>query len=424
MQRKEAKLQERLQSKDSARAKALFAQTQQQYQALAAKLKDTTITSKFPLKQYIPGVDSMQSAMRFLQQAGVPGLSAGKLQQIQGVNQQILQLQNQLQQANDIKAFIQQRRDQLKTQFEQLGLTKELTGINKEVYYYQQRLNDVKATLNDKKKLEEKALAALRDVPAFKNFLQKNSYLAQLFPMPGGYGTPQALAGLQTRSQVQSMVAQRLGIANTATAAGSNGGAEGMLQQQIEQAQAQLNQLKDKAAKLGSNTGGGDIEMPDFAPNGQKTKSFLQRLEYGFNLQSSGSSQLLPATTDLGLSLGYKLSDKATIGIGASYKQGWGKLFNHIKLSSQGVGLRSFVDIKANGSIWVTGGYELNYLQAFSQLSTVSNIDAWQKSGLIGLTKKYKVGKKDGKLQLLWDFLSYSQVPQAPALKFRVGYSF
>ena len=44
-------------------------------------------------------------------------------------------------------------------------------------------------------------------------------------------------------------------------------------QQNLQAAQGQLNQLKDKLNKLGSN-GGGDMDMPDFKPNQQKTKTF------------------------------------------------------------------------------------------------------------------------------------------------------
>ena len=57
----------------------------------------------------------------------------------------------------------------------------------------------------------------------------------------------------------------------------------------------------------------------------------------------------------------------------------------------------------------------MNYLQAFSKYEQLKNLSRWQRSGLIGLTKKYKVGKKENNLQLLWDFLSYHQVLRSPA---------
>jgi hypothetical protein len=212
------------------------------------------------------------------------------------------------------------------------------------------------------------------------------------------------------------MISQRMGATAVSGAGGGN-----PMQSQLQAAQGQMDQLKDKINKLGG--GNSDMAMPDgFKPNSQKTKSFLQRLEYGFNVQSQGSNNFLPSISDLALTVGYKINDKSTLGVGASYKLGWGRPFNDIHVSSEGVGLRSFLDIKAKGSIWITGGYELNYLQAFSKFDDLKKPDVWQRSGLLGLTKKYKIGKKQGNMQLLWDFLSYSQVPKAQAIKFRVGY--
>jgi hypothetical protein len=85
--------------------------------------------------------------------------------------------------------------------------------------------------------------------------------------------------------------------------------------------------------------------------------------------------------------------------------------------------LRSYIDIKLKGSIWITGGYEQNYMQGFDKIPVLNDYSKWQQSGLMGLSKKYKVGKKIGNMQLLWDFLSYEQAPQTQALKFRVGYT-
>ena len=424
MQRKEAKLHKAMSAKDST-ANALFAGSAARYKALEAKLKSgESIKDKFPLKEYIPGLDSVHSATRFLEQAK-DKLPAGQLEKVQALNDQLKSFESKLQQANDIKAFIKERQQQLKAEVEKLNLTKQFTSLNKEAYYYSQRLQEYKALINDRKKLEEKALATLRELPAFKNFLQKNSYLAQLFGTPSDLGSPAALAGLQTRAQVGSIISQRMGMGGAATDNHNVPQADpsSMMQQQIQAAQAQLNQLKDKVNQLGGG-GSSDLDMPAFKPNQQKTKSFWQRLEYGANLQTAGTSGLLPATMDIGLSLGYKLNDKSVIGIGGSYKLGLGKPVSHMELSNQGIGIRSFLDVKLKGSIWITGGYEYNYLQAFKDLSTIRNLDVWQKSGLIGLTKKFKAGKKDGKLQLLWDFLSYSQVPRGQAIKFRIGYNF
>ncbi|HVG15893.1 MAG TPA: hypothetical protein VM935_13060, partial [Chitinophagaceae bacterium] len=93
-------------------------------------------------------------------------------------------------------------------------------------------------------------------------------------------------------------------------------------------------------------------------------------------------------------------------------------------ISNEGVGLRSYVDHKLKGSLYISGGYEQNFRTAFSSVQQLKDYYAWQCSGLIGLSKKYRVSKKlKGDMKLLWDFLSSQQVPRTQPLLFRVGYS-
>ncbi len=417
MEQREAKLQKKLQSIDSTKAKELFSDTKEKYKELQTKPQSSVDnTQQNPLKEYIPGLDSIETLTKFLSQnnINIPALPADKLQKVQALSSQVKELQSKLQTANDIQTFIREREAQLKASLANTGLAKELQGLNKEAFYYQQRVTEYKELLHDKKKLEAKLLATVRDLPAFQSFMQKHSYLAQLFRMPENYGTPQALVGLQTRASMQTLLSQRIAV-------GGNINPQQYMQQQIGGASQQLNVLKDKINKLGGSSG--DMTMPDFKPNNQKTKSFLKRLEYGFNVQSEKSRYILPVTSDLALTIGYKLNDKAAVGLGASYKMGWGSGWNNIKLSSEGMGLRSYVDIKAKGSIWLSGGFEYNYLQRFNDFSAIKNLDVWQHSVLLGLSKKYKVGKKTGNMQLLYDFFATRQVPLGQALKFRVGYS-
>jgi hypothetical protein len=61
-------------------------------------------------------------------------------------------------------------------------------------------------------------------------------------------------------------------------------------------------------------------------------------------------------------------------------------------------------------------------MYSFQKLTNTYDIHVWQRSGLIGITKKYKVGKKENNMQLLWNFLSYRQTPCCPALKFIVRF--
>lgn len=367
-----------------------------------------------PVQQYLGRLDSLQTALSFLQLNNASGLSVLNSQPaMQDLSQSINQLQQQWNLSNQLQAFIRNRRDFWKQQLMDVGFAKDISRINQQVYYYSQQLAYYKNVLNQPDKLLDMAFQYLSKQQTFRNFMATNSQLAQLFRIPSGAPDPAMLAGLQTRSMVQNMIGSQL-------PPGTN--AQQLLQQQLSLAQAELDKLKNKVNELGG--GSSELEMPGFKPNQQKTKPFLKRFELGLDVQSQRPNRFLPVTSDIAFSLGYKMSDKSIIGIGVGYKLGWGQNFSNIRFSSEGLSLRSFMDVKIKGRFWVTGGFEYNYQQSFSRISELQNISAWQKSGLVGMTRKYKIGKKEGKLQLLWDFMSYSQVPRNQPLKFRIGYQF
>jgi hypothetical protein len=140
LEKQEAKLYKQLQSKDSTKAKELFNDAQNNYQHLQAKLHSPPGKDIIhPLKEYIPDLDSLHTAMRFLEKAS--GLPTAKLQKITQVNEQLNTLQDKLQTANEIQNFIKQREQQLKETLGNMpGLSNPLKGLNQQVYYYQQRL--------------------------------------------------------------------------------------------------------------------------------------------------------------------------------------------------------------------------------------------------------------------------------------------
>ena len=278
MQKKELALQNKLQQTDSLKAQGLFAGTQAKYQDLLVQLKspiDKNINN--PLKEYIPGLDSIQTALHFLEHNNI-NLPVNKLQSLQALGKQIRNVQGSLQKANDVQQYIKEREQQLKNQLENSGVGKKLAFINKEAFYYQQQLAEYKSLLNDKKKLERKLLASVRELPAFKEFMKKNSYLGQLFGLPDNYGSAASLIGLQTKDQVQQILAQRFGSILPGSSTLSNPGQ--FVSQQIQGGQQQIQQLQNRVSYLG--LGGGstkDLVMPQFQPNKQKTKKFLKRLD-------------------------------------------------------------------------------------------------------------------------------------------------
>jgi hypothetical protein len=417
LQRQEEKMRRKLSKIDSLAAATIFDAAMARYKSFEHKLQ-----AKLPENTYLPSLDTLATSLKFLSQA--PGILSNVndvKDKVKDALSKVESLKAQFQKAEQIKQFIRERKQFLKQQLQKFGFAKELKKINKQAYYYTQAINEYKDILKDQKKIEKKAIELLCKTKLFKDFMKKNSMLASLFPTTGNNFSTQAtqsgFAGLQTRAQLTSFMQQGAGAALTNN---------NLLQRNIQDAQSQITQIRNELSRV---IGGGseDLEMPDFKPNSQKTKSFLKRLEYGTSFQSQKASSYFPTTTDIGLSAGYKLNDKSVIGIGASYKIGWGNGWKDIHLTNQGVGLRSFIDWKIKGSLWITGGYEQNYRSLFNSITSLRDLNAWQKSGLLGLTKvialKTKFLKKT-RMQLLWDFLSYNQRPITQPLVFRIGYNF
>ncbi len=400
------------------------------YQQLkAALLKTGGLQNLSPLQEYIPHLDSLQTAIRFLQ-SKASLLRAPQLQSLESLNGKLASLQSQLQQANNIQGFIQQRQQALEAQLQQLGAVNKLLGFKKQVYYYRTQLQGYKHLANDPEALSKKVLSIVLASGQFQRFFQNNSYLSHLFSLPGsshladtGKGAP----GLQTRAAVAALIQTKMGpganLANAAVAAKTGlGGGDNPLTSSMQKAEGLIDGWKAKISAVGG--GSSDAPMPDFQPNSQRNKTFLKRLQLSFDIQSQPSSTFVPALSTIGLNIGYKLSDRSIAGVGAAYLLGWGQPFNHIAFSSQGASLRSFFDWKWKGSLWLSGGYEANYYSAFTRIPQLYSISAWQQSALVGLMKTTKIGNKSANVQLLFDLLYRQHVPPTQPIVFRFGYSF
>jgi len=397
LSRREKELLKKLQDKDSAAARRLSQGSDSLYQVWQRQLKTGGVSADGG-HMYNGHLDSIRTALTFLEQNNLLGSSAPVQQQLTGSLQQYAQLQGTLDRSDKIRQLVAARQQYLSDQLQQSGLGQAVKGMQREVSYYQQQANEYKEMFEKPEKMEAKLLDVLRRQSAFQQFFNKYSLLAGIFRMPGGDGNGAAVTGMQTRSSVMQDLSQRLGGDEAARQAMSQG---------MEQGQQQLDQLKNKIMQPGDDEGGG---------MGRKT-------ELGLNVQST-RTHFFPATTDIGLNVGYKLNSRSVVGIGTSYKMGWGENIQHIHISSQGVGLRSFLDWKLKGNLWITGGVEMNYLSAFRSIAALRNYSAWQQSALLGLTKKISTGKKlKANVQLLYDFLYNRQVPQTQPLLFRVGYS-
>jgi Skp family chaperone for outer membrane proteins len=481
MSQQEQQLQKKMSGVDSNGAKSLFANSAQHYAMLSNRLKNDTGSQSMKLSgPYHAYTDSLRGALAFLRQnpqliqgstpattPTLPGVSAlpgattlqsasssltgstngissavqntsSKLTsattaaispkahavqaQLQKATSQLQALQAKMQDAAIIQQYIQQRQARIQqylSKYSNLpsGVTNTFNGYNTKAAYYTQQVNSYKDMLDDPDKMFTTALAVLNKVPAFSNFMKSHSMLSSL--SPGGGSAPtsnaaQAGQGLPSRDQVLSGIQGQMGKGGPS--------ASSLSQQSTGSAMGMVSSMESKLSGLGS--GGGNMTMPT---NPQKTQPFLHRLEFGINLQSTPSSYFFPATTDIGVSLGYKLNDHNRIGIGASYKIGWGGDISHVQVSSQGVSLRSFIDIQVKNSWFASGGMEYNYQPAVYSLHLFRDLANWEPSGLIGVSKIISLKAKvvsSTKLSFLWDFLSYYQVPKPQPFIFRVGYTF
>jgi hypothetical protein len=411
LQRQEEKLKRKLWRQDSVKAKEVFGDVQARYDRIRNSVNEPTAPAI-----YNGRLDSLGTAINFLQSNTQFQQAAQLKEQFRTNQQSIADLKTKLNQTEQIRKQITHRQQELKQQLQNTPLAKEFRKFKKEVYYYQAQVKEYQDALKDPKKLGGKLLQAANKIPAFQEFMQKHSYLASMFrmPTPTDPGYAANLAGLQTRAQMSNIIQQQIG--------GGGPNAQQQFQQQIQTAQAEIQNLKNRILPQG---GSSDEQMPDFKPNNQKTKSFLDRIEWGSNMQTSKGNLYFPVTSDIGVSAGYKINDKSIIGIGASYKIGLGQNWQNINITHQGAGLRTFLDIKLKGSFWISGGGELNYRNEFRRIDVLKNMNAWQQSALLGISKKYNVGKKwKGNAQLLYDFLWKQQIPRTQAVVFRVGYNF
>ncbi|WP_160717988.1 hypothetical protein [Chitinophaga solisilvae] len=418
--KEEKAMQRKLARIDSVAAKNIFTRSIDSLGNLQSKLR-SKLGSKVPGALNQSGgayLDSLQNSLAFLK--GSKDLlkqSKGITDKLGGATKSIDQLKDKLAQAEAVKAFIRERKQQLKEQLGQYtGFTKDLQKMNKEAYYYAQQVKEYKEIFKDRKKAEQKAMEVIKKMPAFNDFMAKHSQLASLFNLQSGAASAQSLEGLQTRAQVEQLIQQRIG-------SGPNAGAA--VSQQMAEARSRFDELKSKFPDLDNAA-----DMPNFKPNEMKTKSFLQRLEFGSNIQFQRSNQFFPSTGDLAGQVAYKFHKNGSIGLGGSFKLGMGTGFNNIRFSTQGMGIRSFIDWKLKGTFYLNGGYEQNFQPNYTvpENAPATTTEGWQKwtpSGLIGLSKKYKINNKlKGNMMVLFDFLYNQHVPRTDPIKVRMGYNF
>ncbi|MFC4262334.1 hypothetical protein ACFOWM_05570 [Ferruginibacter yonginensis] len=415
----EAKIKTLLEKASPATAAQLFADGSISFASMLAAAKAGQVSIAGYQAKYDAYQDQLTTQLNFVaaQQAT---LDKKFIQPISAAKTAI----NHLDSVEQVSAVMQQQikaRKQALVQaaLQHLGKSKYLSKINKEAYYYAATLKNYKALFQEPGKFEATALAIIDKIPAFKQFFKQHSMLTNLFGNAANNGTGAVtanLAGLQTRAGVNQLIQGRI------AAGGPNAAAQ--VSQNMQAAQAQLQQLKNEIFKNGGN---GDVgELPDFKPNEQKSKTLKQRLVFGSNVQFGKPSRAANSQANIALSLGYKLNNNSEIGIGAAYQLGYGSI-QRLRLRHEGIGLRSYIDLKLKKGFLISGGYELNYGNQFTSIRNLQQTAGWQQAGLLGIGKKLPIKNKFVKgtqFKLFYDMLHNQHAVPTQPFVFRVGYEF
>lgn len=403
-------------------ANSLFGEGKTTFTTILQKLREGKSVADGYRAQYNEYRDKLNTSLRYLENQKEK-INSNLIQPVKATAKKMSQLEEDVKNTEAVEQFIKQRKQQLiEVAMKYLGKNKYLGKISKEAYYYSETIRNYKEIFSDPAKLEETATNLLKKIPAFSEFLEKNSGLSSLFGSSSGglanssnATTNYAALGYQSNASIVQGLQQR-------NASGPS--IQQLTQGNVSALNSPLQELKNQFPGLNSTA-----EMPDFKPNEMKSKTFKQRLQFGTNLQFGKATNFLPGTVDIGVQLAYKLNTKSSIGLGTGYKLGLGTGISNIKLSFAGLGLRSFIDWKLKGNFFMNGGVEYNYNAAFKSFRDLPSMNSgngslWKPAALIGINKKYNIGKVKGNMMLLYDFLAKQKIPQTQSFVFRFGYNF
>jgi len=411
----ETKIKTSLEKVSPETASKLFGNNQLTFAGMLQKLKDGENIAKRYHQQYDGYRDKLATSLKYMDEQ--KSLLDDKLiKPLEKTRAGMDSLSVTVNNAEAVQQFIKERKKKLvEGAFSMLGKNKYLSKINKETWYYTETIKNYKTLFSDEEKTEQTVKSVLNNIPAFKEFLGKNSGLAGIFTSSNSSGLQSrssmpVVNGLPSRGVLQSYLQENIPSLNV-------NGSQGQLKMP-----AIKEELNKWVKKLNDKGGMSNNDIPDFKPNTQRSKLFKQRLEFGYDLQFKNSNNLFPAAANFAAKIGYRLNDKQSVGIGASYSLGLGSGWDKIKFSHEGVGIRSYLKWKIKKAFDIQGGAECNQIY-ISNMPGLPIKSEWQQSALLGISKPYPVSKKrKGNIQVLYDFLYKSHFPVSQPILFRFGY--
>lgn len=408
-QRTERRILRQLKRKNPEAALTVLKELEEEGQVFANRIKEGKAK---PV--YIPMADSMHTSVIFLN--GLLNKNGFANSDIKLTIPGLTELSAEAGNSNELIRHMEKRFMVLKKHLSRVGRLKDLKAFNKKLYYYKARVQSIHFELKDPGKLVTSTLSRLSEDSRFSRFFDQHSQLTQLFGRRRSDKETQSVSldGLQQRSEVNKSLAELVGTAKPEAAK--------VLESKIRSANQSLAGIKNNL--LNGLTFKDKDEPYGFRVNNANGKSLADRLTLEVNLQSDRASGILPVTSNLGVSVGYRISDKFIAGVGTAHRMGWGQSIKHIRISHQGWSLRSFVDGNIKGNLWLTVGYELNSGRYLVNVNDTGAI-RWTSSGLVGLSRTFSKTqriRKTVKVSILWDYLKQIRNPRLQTVFFRIGY--
>lgn len=420
--KQEKKLKKQLSKIDSEAANVIFDNSIDSLLCLKKQLFEKKLNFTKPLensRKYIPLLDTIKGAIKFLKLDSLENnFLVNKVSKISEVQDKLDGLESKLACSEQYSRYIKERKTQLEYLLSKYKGKLNYDGVlkkwSKEYYYYSETIKNFEGVFNDPTKAQKELLAFLNHNPAFKDYIQKYGGLADIFFR----SDPTNFEGLQTKAMVEQALSKKMGMF----------GKEGseIILQKIALAQQTILKAASKYPALNNAS-----EIPEFKPNSQRTKTFLERFEYGFDLQADRSSKLVPSSFTFGLSVGYKLNDKFITGLGTNFTLFYNTKPFKTNINKEDLGLRYYLEYAIGKGFNLRGGWERKLAYELAEGKSENIQPFFRDSALLGFSKtiafsaKQSVIKKQfkGRAILMYDFLAERHIPATAPIVFRIELS-
>lgn len=423
LSRKEARYLNKIKSKDSLADMQLGKSISYDSIRNLAQNTEAGKTYKKAKNSFNKTIDSLKGIADFTNQKITRAASKLNGTELQGIStDKIDQLQDKL----NVNEYVQQQIQGRTTALQNLGknskYTNGLTGINKQAYYYKQKLNAYKNIANDPGILEEKALEYLSGMQGFDKSVNVNSFAlngnGQMAMQQARSAEELEKMGYQTKRQVKSQMEEQFGMKTPEQAAQIN--------TKFKEAKTQLTNYTSQL-----NTAKAQIKKLGFRPNPLRGLPWKQRLEKSMNWKVSKASASSPAMIEMNGLLGFKHTPTLTHSFVFGGTLGLGKNWQNIRFTFEEFRIGVNTDAKLIWGISAQAGFERLYKKyqqtkaltnELNTIQVVSQTKYYADIAYAGLQKTYKINSKySGTLLLAYDFLWKQGNAQTPII-WRAGW--